>query len=298
MKLQTLTPLLALFIVACATIDDDVAFVPQCGDVPTKSYPSQLTMSLGEGDESRVQLMAGKSVWTEGDLVSVYLYTTANQKWKFDGNTGDRNGTFTPLTTPESKKEIGSIVAVYPYNSGYWLNSKSCNIEAKLPATQLYAEGSFGVGSSIMVAKGDEDNLFFRNVCGWLRLSIVGDGESVESIAFRGNDEEQVAGRIYIYSDDLSSQLASMPSEGGDGDVGGSLIFDGDIINSVVLVCNGVELSAEATDFYIALPPRTFEKGFTVEVLCSDGRTFERSTARAMEIRRNHILPMATITLE
>ena len=298
MKLQILSLLSALLLVACATTSDDVVFVPQCSDVPSKSYPTQLIMSLDEGEQSRVELMDKKSVWTEGDLVSVYLYTTANQKWMFDGHTGDRNGTFSCVTAPESKKEIASIVAVYPYNSSYWLNSKSCNIETKLPATQHYAEDSFGVGSSIMVAKGDEDNLFFHNVCGWLRLSIVGDGERVESVAFKGNDEEQVAGRIYIYSEDATSQLASMPSAGGDGDVGGSLVFDGDIITDVVLECGGVELSAEATNFYIALPPRTFDKGFTVKVSCSDGRTFERSTSRAMEVKRNHILPMASFTLE
>ena len=41
-----------------------------------------LTVSFEESD-SRIQLQKGKTVWTAGDLVSVFYRSNANQKWQF-----------------------------------------------------------------------------------------------------------------------------------------------------------------------------------------------------------------------
>ncbi len=282
---------LAMLLASCS--DPEIIAVKS---LDAEFYSQQrLTLSLGSDEGTRIELMGGKCVWSKGDYVSVYNFSNANQKWQFEGNTGERRGSFKLIEAPKSSRQTSTIVALYPYDTNYWINSTTCNVETKLPATQHYAEDSFGRGSSIMVARGDEPDMMLRNICGWLRLHLAGDGQRVERVSLRGNNNEQLAGRIYIYTEDATLQLASTPDIGGDGDVGGSLIFDGDIIEEVVLECDGCELQDKPKAFYIALPPITFSEGFTVTVECSDGGVMTKQTSNEVVIERNHIKPMAAI---
>lgn len=297
MKSYVVALLSALFLTACSSPAEQA-----CEEVYNffvADTPRSLTLSLGEEDASRIELMGGKCVWSEGDFVSVFHYSNANQKWSFDGVTGERIGTFSLVEAPTAKREMTSIVALYPYKSNYEINTRSCNVGAMLPEQQYYAEDSFGVGSSIMVACGTTPELLLRNVCGWLCLNIKGSGEKVESIALCGNAQEQIAGRIYIHSNDATSQLASMPADDGEeGGVGGTLIFPGDIVEEVTLLCGGVELGQKATAFYIALPPRSFKQGFTVDIRLDDGRVVRRLATCNITIKRNHILPMQEFSID
>ena len=282
-----------LLLASCSVADVDDMVQQHITD-----YPDELRLSFEASDATRMELLAGKTVWSEGDCVSVFCFSDANQKWRFDGVTGERVGAFTIIDSPEAKRNIASIVALYPYDTNYDINSNSCNVGAMHPAVQHYAEDSFGIGSSIMVAKGNTSELKLRNVCGWLRLHITGNGQSVESISLRGNCAEQVAGRTFINTADATSHLMTMPaSDIEDGGVGGTLVFPGDIVEEVTLECGGVELSAEATTFYIALPPRSFEQGFTIDIKCRDGSIMQKSTSNRVVIQRNHILPMAEFSI-
>ena len=290
-------PISLLF--ALTTLSCSVAGVDDIGQQHLTYYPDELRLSLEASEATRMELLGGKMVWSEGDFVSVFYFSDANQKWRYDGATGERTGSFSIVESPEARRNTSSIVVLYPYDSRYDMNSNSCNVGAMLPAVQHYAEDSFGIGSSMMVARGNTSELKLRNVCGWLRLHITGNGQRVESICLRGNCAEQVAGRTFIYTVDATSQLVTLPSssDGEDGSVGGTLIFDGDIVEEVTLECGGVELSAEATTFYIALPPRSFEQGLTIDIKCADGRTVQKSTNQRVVIQRNHILPMAEFSI-
>ena len=55
------------------------------------------TLVVGfEGDDTRIQLNeAQKTVWTNGDLVSVFYRSDANQKWQYRGETGSRTAELT-----------------------------------------------------------------------------------------------------------------------------------------------------------------------------------------------------------
>ncbi len=90
-----------------------------------------------------------------------------------------------------------------------------------------------------------------------------------------------------------TATLASAMGEAGD-EVGGTLVRPGAILNEVTLDCGeGVSLGAEATAFYIALPPQTFENGLTVDVNCKGYKPMSISTSNGVTIDRNHIQPMA-----
>lgn len=260
---------IALLFSACSTdITEDVAVV----------YPDKLTVTFEE--DTRIQLGEdGKTVWTNGDLVSLFYRSDANQQWKFEGETGARTAELVKIAEPESTTTISKTVLIYPYSEDYVIDTESCAVTATMPAVQNYQKDSFGVGSSIMVAQSENNQFQLKNVCGWLMLQLTGNGEVVKSIELKGNRNEQVAGQITINSANATATLAESSTD-----------------TAVTLVCSeDVTLAAEPTTFYIALPPQTFEGGLTAKIYCADDSVMTKSTINSLTISRNTILPMEAI---
>ena len=256
------------------------------------------TIKVGfEDSETRIQLnSAQKTVWTKEDLVSVFYRSDANQKWQYQGETGERVGNLKRVENATATTQTTKTVVVYPYSKNYWLNTDNYAIDATLPATQYYAAGSYGVGSNLMVSQSVFTQFSLKSVCGWLKLQITGNGEVVKNIKFRGNNGEQVAGLIYVDTATAEATLASEMGGSDDNNAGGNLVFDDTIITEVVLDCGeGVELGAEATAFYISLPPQTFANGFTVEIESDGYKPMTLSTSNTLTIERNTIQPMASV---
>ena len=256
------------------------------------------TLTVGfEGADTRVQLNeAQKTVWNSGDEVSVFYRSNGNQKWQYKGEDGVRQANLSRIQDATGNTAITKTIVVYPYNETYWLNTDSYCIEATTPATQHYAVNSYGVGDNLMVSQGEFTQFSLKNVYGWLKLQLTGDGEIVKSITFRGNNGEQVAGLIYVDTATAEATLAAEMGNADDNNAGGSLVFDDTILTEVTLDCGeGVALGKEATAFYIALPPQTFEKGFKVEIVCTDSSKMVKSSSKTLSIERNHIQPMTTM---
>lgn len=262
-----------------------------------------LTVSFeGDTEDTRIQLNEEKkSVWTEGDLLSVFYRSTTNEQWQFAGKTGDRTGNILPedssvVPTPTTNE----IVVVYPYNADYFYNSDTKNVQASLPAEQSYLKDSYGLNGNIMVSQSEYNQVSLKSVCGWLKLQLTGAGETVKSIMLRGNAGEQVAGELYINTSDATSTLASELTESDDdSEVSGTLVRPGTILKEVTLDCGaGVALGAEATSFYIALPPMTFAKGIMIEVDCNEGIQYCKYTTNSITIERNTIQPLSVINTQ
>lgn len=287
MKKLFLFAAVATMLAACTTdTTEDVAqiVVPDC-----------LQVSIAD-EESRMQLSNEKTVWTEGDKVSVFYKSDANQCWKFNGKTGDRSGTLSCVSQGTATTKMEKVVIVYPYSESYMITPSSGNIEAKLPAVQKYQQGSYGLESSPMISSGYYTQFALKNVCGWLKLQLSGTG-TITKITLKGNNGEQLAGDMYINAEDATVTLASASVDNDDNqETGGTLVFEDSIVREVELDCDGgVDLSgADVTPFYIALPPTVFEKGFTATLHFDNGMQKEISTSKKVEITRNHIVPMET----
>ena len=251
-----------------------------------------------EGQDTRIQLNeAQKTVWTDGDILSVFYRSTVNEEWQFKGKTGDRTGDIVPVdNTLNPPYTHNRVVVIYPYNENYYLNTETYSIEASLPAVQNYLKDSYGTNGNIMVSSSDYKQVSLKSVCGWLKVQLTGDGEVVKSITLRGNNGEQVAGEIHINTSDATCVVASASGDAGESEVGGTLVRPGTILTEVTLDCgDGVTLGEEATAFYIALPPQTFEKGFSVSVECADGSVMNKATTKSVTISRNTIQPFSAL---
>ena len=284
----------ALFAFAACTQNDVEEFSANRADVP-----EILTVGF-EGGDTRIELNeALKTVWTEGDEVSVFYRSDINQRWQYQGETGERVGDLRCVDAGSgTPTKTTKVVIAYPYSDSYYLNTESCDIQAMLPAVQGYKAGSYGEGGNLMVSSNYYNQFSLKSVVGWLRVELTGNGQMVESIKVRGNAGEQVAGELYIDTATAEATLASEKGEAGEG-AGGSLIFDDTMFTEVTLDCGeGVELGSEATEFYIALPPQTFAEGLTIEVNCAGYKPMTLSTESSITIERNHIVPMEAVEHE
>lgn len=195
--------------------------------------------------------------WTADDRFSMFYGTTENIEYKFDGATGDKSGTFTAVgTATGSGTSISQHYAVYPYSSHVMLTTGEISIN--LPSTQGYVANSFGLGSNVMMAKSDDDNFSFKNVCGYLKLPLYRKNYKVKSITLTGNNGEILAGAASVSFQDGLPVVAMSSSAG----------------QSITLDCgSGVSIgstSETATPFWFVVPPATFSKGFTVTVVDSE----------------------------
>ncbi|MBR4045555.1 MAG: leucine-rich repeat protein [Alistipes sp.] len=271
---------------------------------PTIANNTPETLVVGfEDDETRIQLNeAQKTVWTNGDLVSVFYRSDANQKWQYTGETGARTADLTCVDDGEATATMNRVVVVYPYSENYYINTETYNVQATLPAVQNYLKDSYGLDGNIMISSSEYNNFSLKSVCGWLKLQLTGNGEKIKSITLKGNNGEQVAGELYINSADATATLSSDTGSADDGETGGAgggLVFEDTFLKEVTLDCGeGVELGAEATAFYIALPPQTFDGGITVEIATTDGATMTKSTDNSIVIERSHIQPMTTFVYD
>lgn len=234
----------------------------------------KLYVSIGD-DDSRVQLNNEcKTVWNEGDMVSVFNKTTENECWQFDGKTGDKQGTLSRVSGNAGTTNMDKVIALYPYDPNCAVSGNMIN--TTIPATQTYRANSFGEGGNIMVAVSNVEDLQFKHIFGWIKLSLTDNLErSVESITFSGNNDEKLAGSTLI---DTSTQKVYISGN----------------TKSLTLDCgNGVQLSADTpTYFYIAVLPQTFTKGVSVTVRMTNGTSIKKHHEDSFTVTRNHIQPV------
>ena len=226
--------------------------------------------------------------WTADDRVSIFNKITYNQQYKFLGETGDNSGGFNRVDAAEfvTGNEIPHVVSVYPYQEGTKISEEEV-LTLTLPAEQHYAENTFGLGANTMVSVSSDNDLQYKNVGGYLRLSLYGESMSVSSITLKGNNGEKLAGTASV-----TMLVDGVPS----------VEMASDATTDITLICERpVTLGAnaeESTEFWFVVPPVTFDKGFTVSITKTSGSVFEKSTSRSLTIERNHLSKMSPIKVE
>ena len=225
--------------------------------------------------------------WTADDRVSIFNKLTYNQQYKFTGNTGANAGGFKKVDSDEfvTGNTISHVVSVYPYQEATEISENEV-LTLTLPAEQHYAENTFGLGANTMVAVSEDNVLQYKNVGGYLRISLYGEGVSVSSITLKGNNGEKLAGKATL----------TMPVDGAP-----TAALADDAMDEITLVCDTpVAIGAtpeESVDFWFVVPPITFVKGFQITVFSDDG-VFKKSTEKSLTIERNKLFKMSPIEAE
>lgn len=282
MKRITLFLFSLIYLVGCNFSNIDDNYDLQAG-------ANEFYVSFADNEQTRTfadeQL---RLLWTKGDLLSIFT-STLNEKYKFDGETGDNSGTFTKVNTGQfgSGNSLPNNYGIYPYSSSNKISNDGV-ITLSLPAKQYYAENSFGVGANTMVAVTADSKDYFlplKAVGGFLKLRLYSsENVSVKKIRFSGNNGEKIAGLSTVYASYDQDPQIEVSTEG---------------TSTITLDCgNGIALgstSSDVIDFWLVVPPTVFTGGFTISVVDTNDMVFKMSTSKQREITRNTILAMPAL---
>lgn len=243
--------------------------------------------SFYEDDSRTILNEQMRNIWCADDRISIFMGNTYNHHYKFNGVTGDTNGSFSKVEDPFITGEILSAnYALYPYSEDNSIDDNGI-IHTSLLATQSYAENSFGLNSNTMVAVTENLEsrfLAFQNICGYVRVLLYGENITLKEVSLYGNNEEILAGPTQI--------LANYNQEP-------QITMDGATEKMLSIDCGeGINIGSteyNATSFVFVVPPQTMEKGFTIVATDINGNSFTKMSNKSQEVKRNTILSMPTL---
>lgn len=233
-------------------------------------------------------------LWCNNDHVSIFRGRNVNDEYKVkDGQGGKTTTTFVWANDGEfsagSEDVFDANIAYYPYGSIEYVGSNGNHaLSVTIPNTQKYVKGSFGEGSLPMIAVSSsksDNSLAFKNVFGLLKLQLKSADEtvSIKEIIVKGNNDETLSGDATVNCSANGEPTINFNSNAG---------------NSITLECNNTVINATtATDFWIALPPVTFSKGITVEIVTS-AAPIEKKTSAPLSITRSKVKPMEELVIK
>ena len=222
---------------------------------------------------------AGKATWEVGDEILVHGEGSSNRK-VVTLSAGD--------ISADGKTATITVEGIEPYdrsNKGYTSTLYACYPASASVSGNLYYYARFSeTNHLLMAAYNVEDTFVFYNLCGVISFTVSGD---FDSYVFSGNQEETVGYSHYQVQlaatdgdPDLRFNKDSDPGTSGPlTSLSGNVVADGKTVN------------------YIGIPTGAdFMKGFTFKF--KKGGVIKKiaSTATAVNVARNKLLPLGDIT--
>ena len=242
--------------------------------------PDVLTKAYAEYDEGLNKYFI---YWNADDRVSIFEEGTYNREYYFTGRDSAPSGSFERVGTDpshltEEPIETGYQYAIYPYHQYNTCDSKG-TLTVDIPARQTVSNDEFGVGARLlMVARDAEGKFGFKHVGAYIGVTLKGAGVSVASIAFRGNNDEILAGYPLVdFSSDGEPVMSFNPK-------------DRDNSKEITMEFEEpVTLSSEETVFWLIVPATTLRGGYTLTVTDTQGGTFQKKTTSSITLERKKL---------
>lgn len=256
-------------------------------EVVTKEVETDLTYT------ATIEAVAGHNqTWEEGAAFSLFRSIT-NEKFVYgvDG--------FTKDDTLQPKEPFENLYGVYPYK-GASRATATGEIKMELPAEYTYVEGTYDFVHNPMIATAaaDATELDFKNLCGYAVVKIYGSA-AIHSVAISGANGEYMSGTILAGIEDgtPSFRFSALMGESVAVKVAGEK--QGEVLAHKVIG----ETEETATEFYITVPPTTFENGYSITVIDSYGNKRKKNFKvdeenPAVTINRGEVTEVACFELK
>lgn len=169
----------------------------------------------------------------------------------------------------EMPPENTALTALYPADAYKFIDGKHT---INIPENQTYRKNNNSSGTMPMIAGATSRELYFRNVCGILRLRLNTLEQDIRLSTIKVAADKGLAGPIATF-EGTDVTWNNPDSETGRG---------------ITLSCDGVALSPEPEDFYIVLPPGNYS-GFKIQL---ETEGLDKKTYRmdgVLEIERSAI---------
>lgn len=146
----------------------------------------------------------------------------------------------------EMPPENTALTALYPADAYKFTDGKHT---ISIPENQTYRKNNISSGTMPMIAGATSRELYFRNVCGILRLRLNTLEQDIRLSSIKVAADKGLAGPIATF------EGTDVTWNNPDGETG----------RGITLSCDGVALSPEPEDFYIVLPPGNYS-GFKIQL--------------------------------
>lgn len=264
---------------------------PNVSPAPDSCLPKVLYASVSDKQNSQTRTYVDEKtvMWQQGDAISYFAGNHHNAQYAYKGETPASVVELEYIADGTTNENVLSrSIGIYPYDEGVTVDNETVHVT--YPGSQTYAPDSFGTGANLMIATGsnsNDDNLYFRNACGYLVIKLYGNTAVKNITLSSADDTEKISGKASIVTDENGFPVVTMSETAS---------------SQVVLDCSnggkGVALSTDKgnpTEFWFALPPVDIEGGIRIVATDIEERVFMMETAKTVNITRNNIQPMAAL---
>ncbi len=253
------------------------------GDQPMKYITVGINngtrISLGEEENGIVPIY-----WSTGDQLLVNKTTKSSTvAAEYDGKESAVIGVPEDTTYP--------MTLVYP--AAVSKGAKWCYIASN----QAYDAERIANGYGILmgVAEKADDMVMLEHKCGYMKVSLTG-GVTVKTVILRSIGHEPLSGYFRYPTTSATDGKIDLVNFNGTNALANGY-FDSPVIFTD---CgDGVMLSGEATDFYFALPARTYSKGFALTIIDINGKQHRAQayTTSGKEVKAGALIKMPTLAV-
>lgn len=209
--------------------------------------------------------------WTKGDAISVIDGAGKNIEFTLTEGEGRNSGKFKGEVT----KTAESYIALYPYQKDM-AASNGCLSGVVLKNGQKAVAGSFDPEAALMtsVTETGSTELSFKNIVGFVKVTPTVSCARITLVS--NNPEDALAGTADI------TMTNGLPEA--------TVSKDG--ASSSVSIIGDIEANKS---YYIAIFPKTMEKGFRLIFTTADGQDTHKGTSKALEIKRNCVTNLGNV---
>ena len=262
----------ALSMISC---QKELADPTQPDQAPVAGELVEMTFSASvETDDTKTYIDAAdgfKAFWEASDKIAVYADAQKTEQ-PFAVTEGSASGTFAYFrgTAPEG---ASAYYAVYPAAAAGECADGKVNVT--IPAVQTLSGHTTASGALVSVAKAEGDALAFKNVCALMKVKVAAD--DITEIVLQGKNDELIAGTVKV---DAATGVLSEVVEG----------------SKMITFKPEGETFAQG-DYYIALLPTAFTKGFDLVLSrAADSKRSIKETTKQLTIARSAGKNLGTVT--
>lgn len=244
--------------------------------VPEDTPQMTITATLGDEESTKTSLFGDeqtgyKVLWAEGDQIKIYN-PNDSQYHTYTLSAGE--GTTVGIFTGDQLQD-GTYIATFGTDFTY--KQESGTLAAEQHFTSISDASFIPMAAKVNIWNGEPSFASFKNVTGFLRLSLDGIG-TLKSIK--------------VITDQYISGMMTLENDGAAKVTPSSLISR----KNVTLACgnDGIDLGSDAKTFYISLPKGEYT-GLKIEFTDSYGfvRTKTLKADKTLNIARSKINPIS-----
>lgn len=145
---------------------------------------------------SKIHYQNGAVVWDTNDQVSIARGNGAFATFTIDNNTVDEDPVcfYGDLGDLREGEEDYNYYGVCPRMSGVTVLNGVITLPQAIPTTQTLKQGGFASESNVMVGMSENTTMYFKNLCGLLKISLRGTDVRLQKIRIQSTDSTILSG--------------------------------------------------------------------------------------------------------